>query len=113
MEAITTEREHKMSAKNIEVKGNVEIIGADVSTVAGVMGDKAVETIATPAGTSKAKVAKAIFQQMFAMEPVPARKDMIARAQREADLTPQGAATYLQNYKRDHGLSKPRTAVKA
>lgn len=69
------------------------------------------ETVVTVAGESKAKKAKAIFKEMFAMQPVPARKDMINRAVAEADLTQQGAATYLQNYKRDNNLSKPRAAV--
>lgn len=69
--------------------------------------------IQTAAGTSKAKVAKGIFQEMFAMSPVPARKDMIQRAMKEAALSEKGAATYLQNYKRDNGLSKPRVAATA
>lgn len=60
------------------------------------------------AGTNKAEVARAIFKQMFAMSPVPARKDMIERAVKEAGLTPAGAATYLQKYKTDNGLVQKR-----
>lgn len=71
------------------------------------------ETVTTATADSKAKVAKAIFKEMFAMNPQPARKDMINRAVAEAKLTPQGAATYLQNYKRDNNLSKPRAVVVA
>lgn len=61
-----------------------------------------------PAAPSKASKANAIFAQMFAMEQVPARKEMIAAAVQQAGLTPQGAATYLQNYKSKHGLTQPR-----
>jgi hypothetical protein len=48
------------------------------------------------------------------MNPVPQRKDILARVKTEAGLTDAGAATYLQNYKRKHGLSKaPETATAA
>ena len=56
------------------------------------------------AAPSKASKANAIFASMFAMNPVPARKDMIARAISEAGCTDKGAATYLQNYKSKNGL---------
>lgn len=64
--------------------------------------------VVAAAAPSKAKKANAIFAEMFAMSPVPARKDMIARAVKEAGLTDSGAATYLQNYKTKHGLVQPR-----
>ena len=64
-----------------------------------------------PAAPSKASKANAIFAQMFGMEQRPARKEMIARAVAEAGLTPQGAATYQQNYKSKHGLTAPRGAA--
>lgn len=67
------------------------------------------EVIATPASLNKADKARAIFGQMFAQSPRPARKDMIARAVAEAGLTQAGAATYLQNYKAKNNLVQKRT----
>lgn len=96
-------------ASNKSTSANKEVIApADVGTVASVLG---AEVIATDVATSKAKIAKGIFAEMFAAQPVPARKDMIARAVAEAKLTPQGAATYLQNFKKANNLVTPRVAV--
>jgi hypothetical protein len=67
--------------------------------------------VSTPAAASKADKARAIFGEMFKQEPRPARKDMIARAVKEADLTPAGAATYLQNYKAKNNLVQRRVAT--
>lgn len=77
------------------VKGATEVVAA-----------KGPETITTPAAANKADKARAIFSEMFAQSPVPARKDMIARAVQEAGLTQAGAATYLQNYKTKNNLVK-------
>jgi hypothetical protein len=57
---------------------------------------------------TKAEKARTIFKEMFEMNPVPARKDMISRAEKEAGLTKNGAATYLQNFKSKNGLTVPR-----
>lgn len=67
------------------------------------------ETIVTTVATSKAQKANQIFTESYAQSPVPQRKDILARAVAEADLTPAGAATYLQNFKAKHHLTKPRT----
>lgn len=69
------------------------------------------ETIQTPASVNKADKARAIFSEMFAQNPRPARKDMIARAVKEAGLTQAGAATYLQNYKTKNNLVKKAAPV--
>lgn len=58
---------------------------------------------------NKAAMARAIFKEVFAMSPVPARKDIIDRVIRETGLTPAGAATYLQKYKTDNGLVQKRS----
>ena len=60
---------------------------------------------------SKSSIANAIFKQMFNQQPVPQRKDMIKRVMNEAKLTEKGAATYLQNYKAKHGLTKPKVVA--
>lgn len=70
-----------------------------------------VEVIKTPAAETKADKARAILGNIYgAKEALPARKDIIATLVAEAKLTPAGAATYLQNYKRDHGLVKATAA---
>lgn len=78
---------------------------------------KAVETNNTNAtvvvAVPKTQIANAIFKDMFAMPVVPARKDMIAAAMKQANISKDCAATYLQNYKRKNGLQKnsaPATA---
>lgn len=63
------------------------------------------------AAPSKADKARAIFTEMFAQSPVPARKDMIAKAVSEAGLTQKGAATYLQNFKNKTGRTQHRAAT--
>lgn len=104
-----TNAANKASTKAKTVVANKEVIAPnEVGTVASVLG---AEVIATDVATSKAKIAKGIFSEMFAVQPVPARKDMIARAVAEAGLTPQGAATYLQNFKKANNLVRPRVAV--
>lgn len=72
-------------------------------------------TPAVPAAPKKADKARAIFAEMYAQSPVPARKDMLARVQAEAQLTKAGSATYLQNYKTKNNLvvKKAAAAVKA
>ena len=82
---------------------NKEVIGNN--------GVAAVPAVVIAAAPSKASKANAIFAEMFAMSPLPARKDMIQRAVKEAALTESGAATYLQNYKSKHGLTAPRAAA--
>ena len=69
--------------------------------------------VAIVAATSKASVANAIFAGMFAMSPVPPRKDMIAAAVKDASLTEKGAATYLQNYKAKNGLVQKKATAPA
>lgn len=69
--------------------------------------------VSTPAADNKAAKARVIFGEMFAQNPRPARKDMIARAVSEAGLTPAGAATYLQTYKSKNGLVQKRVPVTA
>lgn len=117
---------------------NSEVIsGADVSSVAAAIGDNTpvavvvvtqpagsapaathdvpsnagATTITTVAGKSKSQVAQAIFRECYAQTPVPQRKDIIARAIAATGLSPAGAATYLQNYKSKHGLTKTAQAA--
>jgi hypothetical protein len=68
--------------------------------------NKGPEVVTTATADNKAAKARAIFDACYAMNPVPQRKDIIARAVNEAGLTPAGAATYLQNYKSKKGLVK-------
>ena len=70
-------------------------------------------TVQTATAENKAAKANAIFAECYAMSPVPQRKDILARVEKEAGLTPAGAATYLQNYKRKHGLSKAPATTQA
>lgn len=66
----------------------------------------AAKTIArTPAAQNhtKADIARTVFAKCYGMKQVPARKEILARVQAEAGLTEKGAATYLQNYRRDQG----------
>jgi hypothetical protein len=73
-----------------------------------------VETITTPKAETKADKARAIFAECYSMNPVPQRKDILARIQNEAGCTKAGSATYLQIYKDKNGLSaKKSTAVTA
>lgn len=62
------------------------------------------ELISTVKAETKADKARAIFNECYAQSPIPQRKDILARMQKEADLTPAGSATYLQNFKRVAGL---------
>lgn len=64
------------------------------------------ETVQTQASVNKAAIANAIFDECYKMNPVPQRKDILARVKEEAGLTDAGAATYLQNYKTKMGLVK-------
>lgn len=64
--------------------------------------------VATVVAMSKAALARAIFDDAYKQSPVPARKEILARAVAGADLTEKGAATYLQNFKRANGLDTPR-----
>ena len=57
---------------------------------------------------SKASLASKIFADCYAMNPVPARKDIIDAAIKGAGLTKQGAATYLHNWRNKNGLVKHR-----
>ena len=52
---------------------------------------------------SKAQRAATIFAECYAMESVPARKDILAKVQTELGLTQHGSATYLQNWKKANG----------
>lgn len=73
--------------------------------------NKGPEVVTTAVATNKADKARAIFSEMFAQNPRPARKDMIARAVQEAGLTQAGAATYLQNYKTKNNLVAKKTTA--
>lgn len=60
-------------------------------------------------GQTKADKAREVFLDCYKdyhINPasVPARKDIIARMMKEAGLTQNGAATYLQNFKTKAGL---------
>lgn len=94
------------------------IKGSDVGTVpAAVLAASAPqggsETVVTQTSVNKSAIATAIFDECYKMTPVPQRKDILARVKTEAGLTDAGAATYLQNYKRKHGLSKTTEAAPA
>ena len=95
------------SNKNVNKNENVEVIQKVEEAVV----ESTVEVVQSPVAVSKASIANAIFKQMFGMSTVPARKDMIQRAMKEAKLTEKGAATYLQNYKAKHGLTKPKAVT--
>jgi hypothetical protein len=84
---------------------------ADKSAEALVTADT--NTIQTPAAAKKADLARAIFAESYAASPVPARKDILARAQAEAGLTKAGSATYLQNYRNAKGMVTKREAATA
>jgi hypothetical protein len=72
------------------------------------------EVIAAPAVVTKADKARVVLGEAYAdMAKVPARKDIINRLVAEAELTPAGAATYLQNFKTKHGLTQKALAAKA
>jgi hypothetical protein len=79
---------------------------SDVGTVSAAALLGGATTITTQTAANKAAKAREIFAECYAQSPVPQRKDILARAISEAGLTPAGAATYLQNYKRKEGLSK-------
>jgi hypothetical protein len=69
---------------------------------------------AAPAVVTKADKARVVLGESYAdMAKVPARKDIINRLVAEAELTPAGAATYLQNFKTKHGLTQKALAAKA
>lgn len=53
---------------------------------------------------SKADKARLVFNECYAMEVVPQRKDIINRFVQECGLTQNGAATYLQNFKKAAGI---------
>jgi hypothetical protein len=57
---------------------------------------------------SKAQRAAVIFAECYAMDKVPARKDILAKVQQELELTPHGSATYLQNWKKANGHVQPK-----
>jgi hypothetical protein len=63
---------------------------------------------------TKADKARVVLAESYSdMAKIPARKDIIGRLVAEAELTPAGAATYLQNYKTKHGLTQKALAAKA
>lgn len=92
-------------------KNTNQAAGANATKAAEAPANKGPEVVTTATSVNKADKARAIFSEMFAMNPRPARKDMIARAVQEADLTPAGAATYLQNYKAKNNLVQRRVAT--
>lgn len=96
-------------------KTETQVVGKDdVGTVpADIVKEGNKEVVQTQASINKSAIATAIFDECYKMNPVPQRKDILARVKKEADLTDAGAATYLQNYKRKHGLSKATTAAPA
>lgn len=89
-----------------------EVTKDDVGTVPADVA-KGPETIQTQTSVNKSAIATAIFDECYKMNPVPQRKDILARVKEAAGLTDAGAATYLQNYKKKHGLSKVATVAEA
>lgn len=106
-------------------KGTAETITSnDVGSLKEVLGTTAAAPVAvapvvvtTRQATGKSAIAQKIFDESYANyatdpKSVPQRKDILQRCIDEAQLTPSGAATYLQNYKRKHGYShSPTTAA--
>lgn len=71
--------------------------------------ERAPITISTKSAETKSSKAVAVFNECYANyhtdpKSVPARKDIIARLVKEAGLTMNGAATYLQNMKTKAGI---------
>lgn len=118
-------------SKNANKNTTAETItGADVGSLSETL--KGTETIAPTTGapvsvpvkvttreaTGKSAIAQKIFDESYANyatdpKSVPQRKDILERCIAEAGLTPAGAATYLQNYKRKHGYSQPPATTSA
>ena len=90
---------------------NNQAAGANVSKAAAAPANNGPEVVKTATSVNKADKARAIFDECYKQSPVPQRKDIIARAVKEADLTPAGAATYLQNYKTKNGLVQKKAAT--
>ena len=112
----TNEREYIMSkATNKATKTNVAVdTNKETIVAAAAPGNPTPRVELISRGTdSKAAKANSIFAGMFAMSPVPARKDILARFVGEAGCTPKGAATYLQNFKKAAGITAPQIAAKA
>lgn len=70
-----------------------------------------VTVTSTPVVEVKADKARVIFAEVYAMEQVPARKDIIARCVAEAGLTKAGAATYLQIYRKKNNMVATKASV--
>lgn len=78
-------------------------------TIVAPASDRAPITISTRTNETKSAKAVEVFNDCyknFHTDPksVPARKDIIARLMTEANLTQNGAATYLQNMKSKAGI---------
>jgi hypothetical protein len=56
---------------------------------------------------TKADLAREVFHAAYAEPVVPARKDILDLVQAVANLSKAAASTYLQNFKRKEGLSRP------
>ena len=57
-----------------------------------------------PDPNSRLSKARTLFQNMLASGKTTPRKDMIAAMVNQCALTPQGAATYLQTFRKEAGL---------
>lgn len=59
---------------------------------------------------SKTQKCNAIFAECYAMDKVPQRKDILAKAVEATGASPQAAATFLHNYRNKHGMVQHKTA---
>lgn len=89
-----------------------EVVELDISKIKELMNNTKVVRVNGEVvrgnGVTKAVVARGIMKEMYLEGQVkgyvPARKDIINRLVKDAGLTDKGAATYLQNWKKEMGL---------
>ena len=106
-EAIVLKRSTKMKVRFIMAKNTNATTTAATETPANT---NATTIVAAP---SKADKARAIFNEGYAMNPVPDRKVFIQRYMAEAGLTKNGAATYHQNMKAKAGYVTSKASAVA
>lgn len=94
-------------------KANANTKAAETNNAPAASNKVAPVVIATAKAETKADKARAVFNACYAMDPVPQRKDIIAKMKSEAGLTDAGAATYLQNFKKAAGIVNSKTPAKA
>ena len=98
------------TAANTEVNTNDAVVNNGPETiVAPAAPERAPVTLAMRSGSTKADKAREIFLDCYKNHHIdpkstPARKDILDRMMKEAGLTANGAATYLQNFKTKAGL---------